>query len=260
MLAIERLSEITKELQRRGTAKVEELAKQFGVSEMTIRRDLEKLEKDGVAYRCYGGAALKTDLINDVAFKDRETLFPDVKKRLAAYCHRNFTDGPHILYLDAGSTVLELAKLLVYQPSLTIITNDVIIASYLAGREFETIILGGKVQAGLGCVHGYVAEHQLAGLRIDAAFVSGLSIDKNYDLFAATENKVYFRRRLLEQSNKSYLLMDSSKFYKQSIFRTHNLSEYTAVLSDKVLSKEERSLVQQKGINWITVEAPGGAK
>ena len=141
--------------------------------------------------------------------------------------------------------------IVLFTPPTIAITNDVIVASFLAREGFEPIIIGGKVQAGLGCVHGYTAVQQLTDMRINAAFVSGLTIDGEYDLFAATENKVFFRRTLLEHADKAYLLMDSSKFYKPSVFRIHSISEYTAVITDQTLSAEERQAVLHKGIEWV---------
>lgn len=253
MLAIERIQEITNELHAKGVVKVEELAKQFNVSEMTIRRDLEKLETDGVAFRCYGGAALQNRITDDVKFKDKETKFLDAKSRIARYCYDNLLKSNHIIYLDAGTSVLEFAKLIVGRDNITVITNDVIIASFLASEGHQPIVLGGHVQAGLGCVHGYTAQEQLEQLRVEAAFVSGLTVDKDFDLFAATENKVRFRRTVIAQSEKTYLLMDSSKFNRQSLYKIHNLSEYTVVVTDKILGEEENAVIQQKGIEWVAV-------
>ncbi len=253
MLAIERLQEISNDLYAKGVVKVDELARQFNVSEMTIRRDLEKLEADGVAFRCYGGAALQNKITGDVKYKDREDKDLDVKSKIARYCYENLLTSSHIIYLDAGSTVLELAKLLVANEDITFITNDVIIASFLASEGREPIILGGRAQAGLGCVHGYTAQEQLEQLRVEAAFVSGLTVDKNFDLYAATENKVRFRRTLVDLSEKAYLLMDSKKFCRQSLYKIHGLNEYTVVVTDKKVGEEENQILQQKGIEWVTV-------
>lgn len=253
MLPIERLEKIQDMLKVQKILKVEDLSKIFNVSDMTIRRDFEKLEQQGFAKRCYGGITQRTDIEFDRGFRERRVLRTDVKQALAQYCYDHFIDGTEIIYLDAGSTILYLAKLLAakHPPNLTVITNDVIIAAELVNTDIHLIILGGQVQNSLGCIHGYIAESQIAELRMDSAFVSGLAVDSNYDLFAATEPKVYFRKRLLEQCNSAYLVIDSSKMGRQSIFRTHNLSEYTAVISDKTISEQENALLKNRGIHWI---------
>ena len=236
-----------------GLVKVEELATHFGVSEMTVRRDLERLEKDGIATRCYGGAVKNAELMHDDTFEDRQVLHQEQKQKIAAYCQKMIRPGS-IVFLEAGSTVLEIAKLIANTPDLTVITNDINIAAYLVNYDINLIMIGGIVQRHLGCVHGYVAEKALDEIRIDMAFVSGLSVDKDFDVFAATESKVYFRRKLIERSNKTYLVMDSSKFFKQSLYKINNLSNYTAIISDKVNNEFEKKIIQDKGINWITVE------
>lgn len=96
-------------------------------------------------------------------FRERRVLRTDVKQALAQYCYDHFIDGTEIIYLDAGSTILYLAKLLAakHPPNLTVITNDVIIAAELVNTDIHLIILGGQVQNSLGCIHGYIAEAKL---------------------------------------------------------------------------------------------------
>lgn len=257
MLPIERLDKIQSILQVQKTLKIEDLVQEFGVSDMTIRRDIEKLEQMGVAQRCYGGITQRTGITLDLNYKEREVLNLDAKREIAQYCFDHFIPGNDVIYLDAGSTVLSLAKLLVshHCDGLTVATNDIIIANELVNASINLIMLGGQVQRGLGCIHGYTAEGQLTELRIGSAFVSGLALNEDYDLFAATEPKVYFRRKLLEKCSNAYLMMDSSKMYKQSIFRTHNASAYTAVISDRVLSEDEKLQVKNKGIVWLSTHS-----
>lgn len=255
MLPIERLNQIQNMLHTQRVLKVEDLVSEFNVSDMTVRRDFDKLVQQGVAKRCYGGITQCNDITLDSGYCERQVLNLDAKKKIGQYCYDRFIEGNKIIYLDAGSTVLSLAKLLItkHPPDLIVVTNDIKIANELVDTDIQLIMIGGLIQRNLGCVHGYTAESQLCNLRMDSAFVSGLTIDDEFDLFAASESKVYFRRKLLENSNNTYLLMDSSKMSKQSIFRIHNVSEYTMVISDKMLSEEEQFLVKNKGITWTTV-------
>lgn len=253
MLPVERQSRIVDLLREQNVLKVESIAKLFQVSDMTVRRDFEKLEKAGVAKRCYGGLSLCPEITLDVDFQQRAGFNLDAKEAIASYCYEHFMGNHQFIYLDAGSTVLQLARMLrkKHPENLTVVTNDIFIASTLSDTDIEIIMMGGRVQHGLGCVHGHTAEDQLEDLHMDVAFVSGLAVDANFDLYAATENKVHFRNKLLEKCSCAYMLLDSTKMNKQSIYCTHNLSEYTATISDKVLSPEELALAQEKNIHWI---------
>lgn len=254
MLAIDRSNEILRLVQEQGSVRVELLAARFNVSEMTIRRDLEKLERENLITRCHGGAVKNTDVVFDSGYKERDTLNLDVKTRLAGYCAKNLVHENMVVYLDAGSTILELAKRIISIPNITVITNDIVIAFNLINSDADLYLIGGKMQNKLGCIHGHIAESQLTNFRIDIAFVSSLTVDEKFDVFAATEAKVYFRRKLLEYARDTYMMIDSSKFFHQSLFKINNLSNYTAVITDLKLDGKRKNIAQEKGINFITVE------
>lgn len=253
MLTVERISEISSLLQKKGVVRVDDLASRFQVSEMTIRRDLEKMEREGMLIRCHGGAVPKTEITHDLGFDNRATLNLDTKTKIAKYCFEHYVHENAVIYLDAGSTVLEMAKMLTGVPGLTVVTNDVMIACALVNSNVDVFMLGGNIQRSLGCIHGHTAERQLDNYRVDMAFVSSLCVDDVFDVFAATESKVYFRRKLLTCARQTYIMMDDSKFHRQSLFKINNLSDYTATITNKALSDEESTLAAQLGIEWVTV-------
>ena len=255
MLPEERLERILERLKKNQMLKVEDTAKEFNISDMTVRRDFMKLEQRGLAKRCYGGISLKPDIALDITFQRRVGVNTESKQAIAAYCYEHLIGDKHFIYLDAGSTVLFLAQMLRknHPDNLTIVTNDIVIANALIDTNIQIIILGGCVQSGLGCIHGRTAEDQMNDLYLDASFVSGLSLDANLDLYAATEDKVHLRQKILTQCKENYLLIDSSKFGRQSIYRHHSLTSYDATVSDKVLTPAEATLAESKGIRWISV-------
>lgn len=253
MLNVERMGEIYNLLQKKGVVRVDELAAYFGVSEMTIRRDLERMEKENRLVRCHGGAVPRTEMTFDLDFDKRNSINMGAKTRIAQYCFEHYVKENMVVYLDAGSTVLELAKMMTRVENLTVVTNDVIIASALINSPIQVFVLGGCVQQKLGCVHGHIAENQLENYRMDVAFVSSLCADDVFDVFAATESKVYLRQKLMSRASQTYMLMDESKFHRQSLFRINNLADYSAVITDGVLQEEAAAQAVQAGVEWITV-------
>lgn len=252
MLAVERKNRILEILNREKIVKVEALSEEFGVSVMTIRRDLEKCEKEGLVHRCHGGAVLKNDITREVVYADKLTSHTDGKERIAAYAAKLIKPG-NTIFLDAGTTVLRLAQKLVDIPDLTVVTNDLAIATLLCGTRTSIIMLGGLVSNQLGSTHGHMTERMLSELRIETAFVGGQAVNKDFDLFAATESKVTFRKLLMQQSNKVYLLVDGEKFYKQSLFKIHSLAEYTGVVTDKPIIDTEQSYFDERNIDMISI-------
>ena len=233
--------------------RVDALARELGVSEMTIRRDLEKFERDGLLERCHGGAVINSEFVNEAEYPEKSEKNVDAKRKIAEYAASFVKEGMTV-YLDSGTSVMQILQFICRIPRLTIATNDLSIAMYVATHtDYNIIMIGGIIQNDLGCAHGSLAEQMLSNVKFDTAFVGGLAIDENLDLFQREERKASFRRLLMKQCRHTYMLVDDSKFMKISLFKVHSISEYTGVLTDRVLSEEERKLADEKGINIITV-------
>ena len=253
MLAAQRHEKIQELISRNGSVKVDELADLFRVSVMTVRRDLEKMEQENRLVRCHGGAIQKSSVLFDVDREKRSQTEMDTKRRIASYCVKQYIHDNMVLYLDTGSTVLEIAKQLDEFAGLTVVTNDVLIACALLKSPVNVLMIGGQMQNRVGCVHGDTARQQLEGYRMDTSFVSSLCVDDAYDVYAAAENTVSFRRKLLECSRNTYMLLDQGKIGHQSLYKINHLSDYSAVVTDKILSDEESVRAGSMGIEWITV-------
>lgn len=252
MLAVERRARILDILRRDKIVKVESLSEEFGVSVMTIRRDLEKCEKEDLVNRCHGGAILKSEIIREPRYVDKELRETTAKEAIAAYAATLVHPGS-IIFLDAGTTTMQLARKLAEVPDLTVTTNDLAIAHFMANVGARVVMLGGLVANSSGSTHGHLADDMLRELRMEIAFTGGQAINELFELFSATEAKVSFRRLLMRQANKVYLLVDETKFYKQSLYRVHSLEAYTGVITDKRVLDSERQYLSEHGINLITL-------
>ena len=253
MLAMERQKRIQTILREKKVVRVDELAKELNVSEMTIRRDLEKCEREGVVERCYGGAVIRSKFVNEVLYPEKSSKNIEAKQKIADYASSMIHDGTAV-YLDSGTTVFEVAKRMVRMQDLTVVTNDLTTAMYLINQtSFRIIIIGGSIQNNLCCTHGNLSEQMLSNIKVDISFSGGLAVDENLDLFLLEERKSTFRRLLLKQSRDSYLLLDHSKFMKISLFKVHSTAEYTGVITDREFDDVEKKLADEKGVNLISV-------
>lgn len=145
MLAAERQAMIVELIKENGSVQVDELAKELNVSSMTIRRDLMKLESGNMIERCHGGAVAK----QEIAYETKQTSNKNSKEAIARKCVE-FVHPQDSVFLDAGTTTCEIAKLIRDIPDIIIVTNDLEIAQVLKNSDAKVYICGGMVQKETG--------------------------------------------------------------------------------------------------------------
>ncbi|MGB8452627.1 MAG: DeoR/GlpR family DNA-binding transcription regulator [Anaerocolumna sp.] len=248
MLAAERHTKIIQMISETGIVQVEELAKVLDVSLMTIRRDLEKLRQDGIIERCHGGAIIK----KEVSYTEKRTLQIDEKIKIADKC-AGFVKKGDAVFLDAGTTTYEIAKRIQNIPAITVITNDLEIARVLMESDARIMVCGGNVQKSTGSMVGAFANQMMEDIRTEIAFLGAMSIDDKFNVLTPTLNKAVLKRTICKNSIRAYLAVDDTKFGRQALMRINHLSDYTGVVTNKVLSTEEELKVKQMKINMIVV-------
>lgn len=245
MLPVERRERLIALLQERKTATTEELATALGVSVMTVRRDLELCQKSGRIQRCHGGAVISQKTVLEASYDQKMTAGRDRKKVLAKLAAQLVEPGMTV-YLDAGTSTYSIAEELASMDDLTIITNDLKIALRMLSTSAETVVLGGKVQQRTGSMIGGTTLDQMAGLRASIAFVGAASIDEKMATLTPTQEKVALKRSIRKIAQQSYLVADASKFHSSALYFVDNLMDYDGVITDAILSDEERRLLGKK--------------
>jgi len=248
MFAKERLLKIIELISETGSVQVEELAQVLDVSLMTIRRDLEKLKQEGRIDRCHGGAIIK----REIPYIEKRTLETSEKQKIAEKCVE-FVKKGNAIYLDAGTTTYEIAKLIKDISALTVITNDIEIAKLLLTTNVNLIICGGTIQKSTGSMVGALANQMMEDIRIDIAFLGAMSIDDQYNVLTPTLDKAVMKRTICKNAKQKYLVVDSSKFGKQALIKINHLSDYTAVITNKKFNLEEDKKIKGMRITVIMV-------
>lgn len=253
MLQIDRHNLILSYLKENGSGKVEELSKLVGVTPMTIRRDLEKLENLNLVTRIFGGAVIRSSLNVETSFKDKSAENIEKKKKIARKAIQYVKDG-QIVLLDSGTTTLEIARLLKTFSSLTVVTTDVKIAGYLAmNTAFTILCTGGLVQNQTGaCIGGYTTAF-LNEFHVDVSFLGTGSIDKDFMLCSPSMEKAEVKKQIIHSSEQVVLVTDSSKFQKKSFIKVGHLSEMTVVIIDNELDQEIMNKILEQNINIIAI-------
>lgn len=254
MLGEERLNALYNKILISKALKIEELALSYDVSPMTIRRDLDKLaEMYSNVKRCHGGAILSTEVEAEEEFEEKTNINADEKKRLAKMALSLISDHDTI-YLDAGTTTFELAKLIVSKPlNLNVVTNDIEIAKVLRKSDSSVLLTGGIMQKSTGCFVGSFAEECIAKIKFKIAFMGGTAINENYEVLTPSIEKRTMKPIVIRNASKSYLLVDSDKFNKNSTYVIYTLADFTGVITTNKFSDAELDRMEELGINLVLI-------
>ena len=255
MLALERKNRILEKLQEEGRVVVSQLSGQFGVSEETIRRDLEKLETEGFATKSYGGAVLREDGAADAPFGIRKKKNVAQKRAIARLASQLVQDGDRIM-LDASSTATYIARALKGKKRLTVITNSVEILAELADTSGWTVIsTGGVLEEGYLALLGPGAETAFGNFWADKAFFSCKALDKTQGIMDARETFAHVKQVMTASARESILAVDQTKFDRKAFARITGIRNLTTVITDEEPSRDWQRIFRQKDIRCMYPEA-----
>lgn len=247
MLAIHRLNEIRNIINQNKSVMVADLAQQFSVTEETIRRDLNKLEHEGIVTRVYGGAYSTHGVQNDVNVVLRENILIDAKQAIAHSALTYINNGDSI-FLDCSTTALSLASL-IKNYSLHVITNSLMIAQELTlCPNISLILIGGNFHQISMSFLGAAANQALSNYYVDKAFVSCRSLSQAHGISDSNEDQSVIRKLAIQRSNDSFLLADHTKFGSTSFIHIADLSEINYLITDHELDSGWRTLLAKNKV------------
>jgi len=233
MLAIERRTQIIESLETEKRVLVPVLARKFDVTEETIRRDLEKLEKEGLLKKTYGGAVL-ANLSAELPYKMRvET--NKAKKLVIAEKISQLVEPKDNIMLDASSTCVLIARKLKTMDKLAIITNSVEILMECSNSDNINIIsTGGELRGSSLSLVGSGAAFVINQLTADKAIISCKGLDFNKGIMESSLAEAEVKRAMAGNASQIILAMDSSKFNRLSFAKTLDIRRVNMVVSDYV--------------------------
>lgn len=251
MLPNQRREKIFELIQEDGSAKVLNLAKLFKVTEVTIRQDLEKMEKDGLVLREHGGAYLKNikDQVQAFSLAHQENL--DKKEIIARKCLEFIEPGDTII-LDSGSTTTEVAKGLKGKKNLTVITNALNIALILGAESgIEVIVTGGEFKPPTLSLTGQKAADFFKGLHAQKLFLATAGISLKAGLTYPSISDLVVKKAMIEASEITYLVADSTKMGKAAFASLGALSLIDFIITDSAIEDKHKQLFKNNEIELI---------
>ncbi len=251
MLAIERRREILTRLEADGKVIVSELAREFDVTEETIRRDLEKLDKEGLASKTYGGAVAKTGTLHDLPYKVRLAVNVDKKERIADTVASLVSDGERIM-LDASSTAIYIVRKLKTKKNLTVITNSVEILLELADKSDWTVLsTGGILKDGALSLNGSSAEKMIGAYHVDTAICSCKGVDLSLGITDSNEKDSQIKQAMFASAERKILAADIGKFNVKSFVKVCELAELDLLVTDSEPGEKWDTECKEKGVGLI---------
>lgn len=246
MLAVERLQLIEEKLKNNKVVLVGELSREIKVTEETIRKDLEKLEKKNLICRVHGGAYLREGYGIEASMQVRSQIYKEEKELLANLC-MNYVGDRDSLILDGSTTSVCIVKALVReQKKLTVITNSLSVADEAAkGELIRLIVLGGTFNRNTYSFYGNVTLEELKNYRADKAIVSGAGISREAGLTDYSQEESDLRRIMIRQAKECIYVADSTKLGRKSVYVTGELTEVNVLLTDWPVGRVDRGLYQE---------------
>lgn len=247
MKQTERHARIIEIVNSSGFATIEELATKFNVTPQTIRRDLKELDNDHKIQRFHGGAGLNSTILN-APYSNRKITFLKEKQRIAEKVASEIPDHSSI-FINIGTTTEAIAQALLNHSELTIITNNLHVASIMSTKDdFKIIIAGGVVRNRDGGVMGEATIDFVSQFKVDYAIIGISGIDKSGDLLDFDYQEVRVSKAIIKNSRHIFLAADHSKFGRDAMTRLGNIAEVNHVFTSAEPSDEIKQILQKNDV------------
>ena len=234
---------------------VSALAREFSVSDMTVRRDLTALAQKAHVRRTHGGAVLTERMIFEFDYRERRETNRPAKRAIAAEARKLVRPGDRVI-LDNGTTALELAALLGDAKRVTVVTPSLAVASELQFAEgVEVILLGGVVRRGSPDLTGPMTEHCLELISTDWVFLGADGIGLDGSMYNSDLRLARVDRLMRRISRRCCVIADSSKIGRTALARSGSLADVDCLITDASAAPEALRRFRRLGPK-VVVAAP----
>jgi DeoR/GlpR family transcriptional regulator of sugar metabolism len=255
MLAVDRRLRILEQVADDQSIQVSDLAARFGVSEMTIRRDIRRLERDGFLKRTYGGATAHLTRSLDLAFNAR-ALLSARETRLIGMTAAGLIGDATTIYAGIGTTVEQFARYLPARPEITVVTGSVVAASLLGTRPVRTVILGGVVRHDeLTCV-GPIAVDSLGRYRFDLAVIGAAAVSARWGISEGSDDDAEVNRIAIARSERTVVLAHGGKIGATASSVVGPVEDVDMLVTDPSAPPDELRRLRDVGVD-VTIATAG---
>lgn len=251
MLAQERRQHIFEHIEASGIASVRDLARRFDVSTITIVRDLQELEQEGLVRRVHGGAICVRGASYEPPFSTRETQLILEKQRIARKAVELVSNGESLL-LDVGTTALEVAKALKGKRNLTVLVTNLRAAVELANQPaIQVIMMGGKLRPSELSLVGHLTEETLSQFEVDKAFIGVGGITFEHGLTEFNIDEAGTKRTMLSCARQKIVVADHTKFGKVMLTRVAPLEAVDLIITGEELEEGFKRQMEEASVHFL---------
>lgn len=256
----ERLEQIYKYIENHGDVSTQELTSAFGVSTMTIRRDLDELEEQGRIARFHGGAKITKDISTEASFELRNRTNHEQKMAIArsgieVLKTQLYPNRPASIFIGSGSTIYCMASQLDVKLSMPIVTDNLYAATMLASSCDNTVIMvGGQLMLPSLSATGYLAEKYMSDLAIDVAFIGSSAIDEQGNLYAYNLVEAGMFSKIISVSKHVVVMADYSKLGQRNLVHVKKLDRHFTLITDGKAAPEYLQHYRELGTQVIVAE------
>jgi DeoR/GlpR family transcriptional regulator of sugar metabolism len=258
VLASQRRAAILARVEEAGAVRVSDLVEALDVSDMTVRRDIERLDRDGLVERVHGGAlALVPRATDEPGFGAKSFLMTAEKRAIAAAAAALVEPGATI-GISAGTTTYEFARAIRAVPHLTVVTNSVPVAQLLheSGPGGRVVVLTGGVRTPSDALVGPVALAALRGLHVDRLFLGAHGIDRSAGLTTPNLVEAETNQALVRASRSVCVLADHTKVGIVGLSTFLPLDEVDTLITDAGLSPRARAVLEESVEHVVVADPP----
>jgi DeoR/GlpR family transcriptional regulator of sugar metabolism len=254
MFALERQKKIIELLAADGAVWVSKLSCELGVTEETVRRDLEKLEKQEVLLRTHGGAVPIDDSTNDLSLEKRKNTNSAEKEKLAEAASKFIVTGDTV-FLDASTTTFYLAKFIKKMSGVTVITTSIRVINELAGVEgIKLIAVGGMVNQNQSFTGGIAEKTIEQNYFASKMFFSCKGITESAGVLDSNEHECSIKRCMLKNSGMKYCICDKSKIGKVGFVKIAPIEDINYFISDGEVSGSLKDKLDECKVEIVKVK------
>jgi DeoR/GlpR family transcriptional regulator of sugar metabolism len=248
ILRTSRQRRIEQLLEARGACSVEDLARELDVSDMTIRRDLQRLAQAGRLVRTHGGAAPAAQVMFEFQFLRRSKQNQREKEQIGVAAAKLIGPRQSVL-LDSGTTTLAIARQLCDHQALTVITTSLPIAAALQHSQgVQTLLLGGFVRRDTPDLGGPMTEANLENLRADLAFVGADGIDLAGNVYNGSIETGRMLSKMIQCAAAAYVVADSGKLGRTALMQFATARAFKGLITDANVSTEQLDSLKGAGV------------
>ena len=239
-------------IRQAGSARVDQICRELGISPATARRDLEELEGHGLIRRVHGGAVSVESRLEEPLFDDK-TAIAAREKRLIAEKAASLVQAGDTIYLDGGSTVLELARVLADRTDITVVTNSLRAAIELSGRGPRLILISGELRRLSQTMVGPLTTALLEQLHFNLAFMGTIGITRD-GLTTTDPSEAFTKKLAMSRAARVAVLADSGKAGQVSFASAGQLKASDLLITDRRIDPQLTRALKKQGVKVYEVE------